>query len=218
MDESCKGLAKKLVQVLGNIKRVPKNGRNKYQNYDYTTQADAIEHVRPMLAEAGLALLYDCLEVQDLENARVRVKVQYTLIDSDSGEMRTTVCYGEARDADKQGQPQDKGLYKAITGANKYWLFQTFMISTGDDPESDQGQGSQPRQQQQKPPSQAKPGCITDGQSKRMFAIAKEANVSAEQVKEICGKHGFKSRTEITKAKYDQIISEIQTFNKGAAA
>ena len=31
----------------------------------------------------------------------------------------------------------DKGLYKAITGANKYFLFKLFQIETGDDPERD---------------------------------------------------------------------------------
>lgn len=211
MENECKGLAKKLVKVLGNIERVPKNGRNTFQNYEYTTQADAIEHVRPLLAEAGLALLYDCLEVQDLENARVRVKVQYTLIDCDSGESRTTVCYGEARDADKQGRPQDKGLYKAITGANKYWLFQTFMISTGDDPENDRGQTGQPKQQQ-------KPGFISEGQKKRLFAIANENGFNKAASSALLKSFGFESSGDVTKSKYDDVISAFQKGVQGGKA
>ena len=31
----------------------------------------------------------------------------------------------------------DKGLYKAYTGAVKYFLMKTFLIPTGDDPEAD---------------------------------------------------------------------------------
>ena len=220
MTEPCKGLAAKLVQVLKGVQRVPKNGRNTFQNYDYTTQADAIEHVRPLLAEAGLALLYDCLEVQDLENARVRVKVQYTLIDSDSGESKATVCYGEARDADRQGQPQDKGLYKAITGANKYWLFQTFMISTGDDPENEHSGQSQNKNkaQQAKPSKESKPGCISDGQKKRMFAIANQNGFNQAASKGLLKSFGFESSDDVTKAKYDEVIQAFEKGVQGGAA
>ena len=33
----------------------------------------------------------------------------------------------------------DKGIYKAIAGAQKYALMKVFMIPTGDDPEADEG-------------------------------------------------------------------------------
>lgn len=130
-------LAKKMANILGEITRVPKNGKNKFQNYDYATESDVLDLIRPVLSKHGIALFYSCLEVSYIENARTLVKVEFELVDGDSGSSRKTVCFGEARDADKQGKPQDKGLYKAMTGACKYWLFKTFLISTGDDPESD---------------------------------------------------------------------------------
>lgn len=128
-------LAKKMASILGEVGRVPKNGRNNFQKYDYATESDVLDTIRPILAKYGIAVFYNCLEVIDLENARVRVKVEFELVDGDSGAAKTTICFGEARDADSQGRPQDKGIYKAMTGACKYWLFKTFLISTGDDPE-----------------------------------------------------------------------------------
>ncbi len=47
----------------------------------------------------------------------------------------------------------DKGYYKAYTGAVKYFLMKTFMISTGDDPELDSYRDQAPR----RPQSQARP-------------------------------------------------------------
>lgn len=43
--------------------------------------------------------------------------------------MLTIASYGEGRDRG------DKAPYKALTGALKYALIQTFLIATGDDPE-----------------------------------------------------------------------------------
>jgi hypothetical protein len=65
-----------------------------------------------------------------------------------SGQWIETVHVGEGEDRG------DKAAYKAITGATKYWVMKTFLISTGDDPESgqqpqgqrSQGQGGPQRQ------------------------------------------------------------------------
>jgi hypothetical protein len=42
---------------------------------------------------------------------------------------KTGHAFGQAADNG------DKALYKAMTGAVKYWLYKTFLVSTGDDPE-----------------------------------------------------------------------------------
>jgi hypothetical protein len=49
----------------------------------------------------------------------------------DSDEILSVPSYGEGRDSG------DKAPYKALTGALKYALIQTFLIATGDDPEEE---------------------------------------------------------------------------------
>ena len=44
-------------------------------------------------------------------------------------------CSGSGNDRSRSGAVGDKGIYKAITGANKYALLKTFLLETGDDPE-----------------------------------------------------------------------------------
>lgn len=130
-----KTLAGKMAKILGEVSRIPKSGRNTFQNYDYATEADALDAIRPLLSKYNVALFFDCVDVEELDNNRTRVRVQIELVCGDSGEARSSFAFGEARDADRNGKTQDKGIYKAITGAMKYWMFKTFLISTGDDPE-----------------------------------------------------------------------------------
>lgn len=168
-------LAKKMAKILGLISRIPKNGRNTFQNYKYATESDVLDSIRPILADHGIGLFYSCTEVLDLENGRTRVKVEFELVDGDSGESKTMICYGEARDVDKNGKVQDKGIYKAMTGACKYWLFKTFLISTGDDPEVDDTHSrpsSKPLMQQKSKPQ-------SSGHPPELMARLKQAREAA---------------------------------------
>jgi hypothetical protein len=57
--------------------------------------------------------------------------MNYRFVDARSGEELTVRVAGEGAD------PGDKAPYKAMTGALKYALLQSFLLSTGDDPEDD---------------------------------------------------------------------------------
>lgn len=141
----------KLARILGEIGRVAKNGRNDHHGYDYVTEADLVEAVRGKLSEAGIAYFFSVVEVstRDVETviqnkkteswdripakagAITTVLVEATFADSDSGETFSVQGAGQGQDAG------DKGVYKALTGAQKYILMKTFLIATGDDPEGD---------------------------------------------------------------------------------
>jgi hypothetical protein len=54
--------------------------------------------------------------------------MNYRFIDARSGEELTVRVAGEGADAG------DKAPYKAMTGALKYALLQSFLLATGDDP------------------------------------------------------------------------------------
>jgi hypothetical protein len=132
-------LASKLARVLSDVHRVPKNGRNDFHKYDYVTESDLVDHIRDKLAEHGVAIFpsvreHDVIEMEDQRKRTVyltTVTLEISLVDGESGDTMTTTWIGQGLDQ------SDKGYYKAYTGAMKYFLMKTFMISTGDDPEQD---------------------------------------------------------------------------------
>jgi hypothetical protein len=133
-------LAVKMAEILGEVGNVPKNGRNDFHGYDYIQESDLVDHLRSKLAKAGIAIFPSIREhvVTQVQDARSRIQymatvtLDVTFIDGDTGDKMTTTWVGQGVDAG------DKSYYKAYTGAFKYALLKTFMVSTGDDPELDQ--------------------------------------------------------------------------------
>lgn len=135
-----KTLVKKLVKVMQQVQYIQKRGHNKFHNYTYATEADVAEKVREVLAENNVIMIPNMLshEVMEKTNRQgnleyiVTVNMEFTFMDGDSGEIITYHMSGQGQDAG------DKGIYKAVTGAQKYALMKAFMIPTGDDPEADE--------------------------------------------------------------------------------
>lgn len=123
-------LYQKMAQVMNQVSRVPKQGYNSFHKYYYATESDLSENIRPILHDAGLAFFTQVLD-QSREGEFSKVKMEFSLVDVDTGEKITSVFWGEGQDKG------DKGLYKAYTGATKYFFMKTFLIPTGDDPEGD---------------------------------------------------------------------------------
>lgn len=134
------GLAKKLALILGEVGKVPKSGRNTFHNYDYVTENDLVYAVRDKLSAAGI-FVFTSVEEQKIEvfkdeqsgkqSVLTQVVTRHTFVDGDTGEQFAVLSQGQGADVG------DKGGYKAVTGAMKYFLYKCFMIPTGDDPESD---------------------------------------------------------------------------------
>ncbi len=130
MSEDAPSLFKKLAEVMGEVGYVEKRGWNDFQKYKYVTEADLIEAVRGKLTERGVLLLPKASSIT--ENGQlVHVHMQFLFVDSETGERFETAWIGSGSDKG------DKALYKAYTGAVKYFLMKTFLIPTGDDPEAD---------------------------------------------------------------------------------
>ncbi len=128
--EAPRSLHAKLAEVMGEISRVPKNGRNEFHKYDYVTEADLVEAVRDKLASRGVTLIPSAESV-DRDGNLAFVRMTFTFVDAGSGETVSSSWFGSGEDKG------DKALYKAYTGALKYFLMKTFLIATGDDPERD---------------------------------------------------------------------------------
>ena len=130
-------LVKKLTQVLAEASKVNKSGYNSHQKYHYITESDLLDAIREKLVELGIFIFSSVEEcvTERIEGSRqpvlTNVKMKYTFVDGDSGEQFSVMSCGQGADNG------DKGVYKAITGANKYFLLKTFMLSGDDDPEND---------------------------------------------------------------------------------
>lgn len=124
------GLHGKLAEVMAEVGRVPKRGRNEFHKYDYATEADIVDAVRGALSSRSVSLVPSVRQViRDGTLTTALMAFQFT--DGETGE---TATYEWAGTGDDKG---DKGLYKAMTGALKYFLLKTFLLPTGDDPEAD---------------------------------------------------------------------------------
>ncbi len=124
-------------EVMDAVPYVQKKGRNEFHKYTYASEGDLLKVLRPAMVKAGLMPIPSVLEVSDIDQyGNTHVKVEYTMTHV-SGAIwpQKIIAYGCGNDRNSKGGVGDKGLYKALTGANKYFLFKVFQIETGDDPE-----------------------------------------------------------------------------------
>lgn len=135
-------LAKKKAKVMQNTGFVEKKGKNNRFGYEYAREADYLNHVRGIMASVGLAFGYTVTDEKmnkfsETKSGNTRYAnrqiIEFTLTDTETGfaEHSTLVTYGI--------DSGDKGVWKGITGAVKYYMAKTFLIPTGDDPENDGG-------------------------------------------------------------------------------
>lgn len=127
-------LAKKLAEVMGVANRIPKRGRNDFHKYDYATEADIAEAIRAELAQRSVMLFPAITKVNrepvgEKGSVLTTLDMEFMFVDGETGESITRQWAGAGTDK------EDKGLYKAMTGGEKYFLLKTFLMPTGDDPE-----------------------------------------------------------------------------------
>ncbi len=135
-------LVGKLSQIMAETPWVEKKGRNSFFNYDYAKESDILDAVREKLASHGIFVFTSIENMEFRETSKrtrdgspvnlVFVKTKHTFSDSDSGESIEVFGFGSGEDSG------DKAIYKAITGAMKYFVSKNFLMSTGDDPERDE--------------------------------------------------------------------------------
>jgi hypothetical protein len=126
-------LAGKIARITGHVGTIEKRGYNAFHKYNYVTEADLVGAVRQYLAAAGIIIVPDVIKTrllrENTENPITEVIIEYTVTDGTNSFTFKMPGHG----ADKG----DKGVYKAITGSQKYALMKLFKIETGDDPERD---------------------------------------------------------------------------------
>ncbi len=134
----------KLVGVLEDVKYIQRDKKNSFHGYTYASEAAIKGVLHEAFATWGLILLPpEILEMTDGEREGkngekdgkgqflTTIKVRFGIADAETGEAIYGTMYGRGQDN------MDKGIYKALTGALKYFLTTTFLIPTGDDPEAE---------------------------------------------------------------------------------
>lgn len=118
----------KILQVRAAVQSAGKSGKNEKQNYKYTTEADAFQAVRDEMDKAGIGCHFHATSTEFVENV-LYLHGFYTVYDAE-GHSIDVPWIGE-------GEPPGKRLYKAYTGASKYFHLKFFGLYTEDDPEND---------------------------------------------------------------------------------
>lgn len=126
-----------------------KGGTNQYDRYKYFSEAQYKELFTELFSEHGLELKFTELSYDTFEGPEKQAngrmpRIQFTLFDIETGFGEDTEITGEGIDKG------DKAGYKAYTGALKYYLANTFMVATGDDPEKDSPDSRMNRKSPQK--------------------------------------------------------------------
>jgi hypothetical protein len=128
-----KNMTRKALKDKGILKR---EGNNTFDKYKYFSEAQYKQLFTELFSEAKLELSfteisYDTFEGSEKQSNGRMPKLKFILTDVDTGFYEETVITGEGIDKG------DKAGYKAYTGAIKYYLANTFLVATGDDPEKE---------------------------------------------------------------------------------
>lgn len=125
-------------RVLGDLPAIGKNQRNQQQGFNFRGIDDVLNALNPLLAKHGVFYMPDVIERISEERATrnggvmyvVHLHVRYRFF-GPAGDYIEASGWGEGTDSG------DKATNKAMTGAMKYVLFQTFAISTEEASEND---------------------------------------------------------------------------------
>ena len=221
-----KDLAGKVRAIMADSGYIQKAGRNTIQKYKYVSEEQLVDRLRKLMVKHGVLMIPSVKEIDTQTIDRgggkppfiyVTVVLDYLMVDADTGAGVRIGVAGTGIDT------QDKALYKAMTGANKYALMKAFQIPSGDDPEDDswQGEGGE-----QAPPAattqpKAKPTGKLDSRTKAFYSKIDELMAAAKEVSDtkvvdatfqkVLGAAGFERAAEITNGKHRLLfVTELE--------
>lgn len=192
-----------LHKVMSKVGYVQKGSKNDFHGYNYASEADLLEALRPAMLDAGLLLIPSAVEQSPVDQyGNTQVVMEYTLAHKDGEVWPDKIrALGCGNDKNKGGVG-DKGTYKAITGANKYLLFKLFQIETGDDPEV----------------SESTPPATLSTPAETMIFSAKEAE-TVEQLQEWFKRPSIQQvYNDLAEAEKKRVNHEINQVKKALAA
>jgi hypothetical protein len=217
-----KAIATKMLAIMNEVQYIQKTGHNKFHNYKYAKESDISEAFSKALIKHKVFMFssivdYGCKAYETKKGEHrflVTTKLNVKFVDADSGESFESVFYGDGADSD------DKGVYKAITGAQKYALLKTFMVSTGDDPEQDDHRNEENKENNMKGYDQIikvgreildKDENIAKARDlQRLHELIMQCKEPAVTRDSICAKADVESLTELTQVDVRRWISFLE--------
>lgn len=128
--------------VMTEMGKVGKDGNVSFRstNYNYTSEAAFIAAVRPLMLRYKLVMAPTNVEYQPNAGQYCRLVVTYTIYAAgyEGGGQESL----QVQAAGMGAESDDKAVYKALTGAFKYALRQSFMVASGDDNEKTDTKGN----------------------------------------------------------------------------
>lgn len=172
-----------------------RKGKNDFDKYRYFSEAQYKELFTALLADEGLELSVNVENIQMYEGTAKQpygriASIKYTLTDIDTGFYESAVVPGDGMDKG------DKGLYKAYTGSLKYYLANTFMVATGDDPEV---------------PDKSVEKKITKAKAKNLGKLISEFGVAEKTVLE---EYEHKSLEDFTEGEYANCLKRLEATRR----
>jgi len=130
-------IVKKIIEVMKDVDYLQKDGKVAYKNtrYNYLSEEKITATIRQSLIKNKIIMFpidmkeTEVTERTDSGNLISRIRATYRIQDIEDDSYIDVLTLGYGMDSG------DKGIYKAMTGAFKYAQRETFMISTGDDPD-----------------------------------------------------------------------------------
>lgn len=194
-----KNAVRKALKERGILKR---EGQNDFDHYKYFSEAQYKLLFTELFSDAGIEMQVttksvECFDVENTKNSNGRrVVLEISLIDKDSNEKETSTIVGEGFDKG------DKGIYKAYTGAVKYFLADTFLVATGDDAEAESPDGKD--KSNVKEPRKA---------SERQLGYISQV-LKGETLENVLKAAGVKDLKDLTMEQASKIISAITERKK----
>lgn len=183
-----------------------KDKTNDFDHYNYFSEAQYKALFTELFSKHGLELKFDEIEYGMFEtqsdkqpNGRLP-KIEFRLFDIETGFFESTTITGEAIDKG------DKAGYKAYTGALKYFLADTFMVATGDDPETESPDAKGNTKTERKTATKGN----NDGKKaspKQVELLAK--NYTGENLAKLLEANGVEKLEDITMTKASELIGKI---------
>src|SRR3954466_12099924 len=171
-DPNVTSIATKLWDVMGELGYL-KNDKQHSQGWGYASEAAHKEAVQKALIKHRVLFFPTSSTVVDIREGVVIVRLMYEFIDIDSGQRLSGSFDGTGSSRD------DKGTYKADTGALKYALRSTFLIPTGDDPENE----DKPRKTEEDSPAARKQDAKIAAQEAQLVAQRKIDELKKQEQK-----------------------------------
>jgi len=118
----------RIANVMKNVDYMKKDGDVEFKNtkYKYLSAEKIVSNIRKEMIKEGLIIYPVGVEITNQTQYEKDILVTYRIADIEGNSITVQVPGGGYDTTDKK-------TYKAMTGAYKYALRQTFMIETGDD-------------------------------------------------------------------------------------